>query len=129
VLQLIHGVTGPTLLGTLREYDAGIYVPPGAEAGFGAQVGMHLAAGQLLFAAGLEPSHGLERGIDYLHFGTPAELVALIDRLGRFPDMYQRIRVRGRMKAERYRASTLFARLAGDLIADVAAFGSARVGA
>jgi hypothetical protein len=37
--------------------------------------------------------------------------------------MHQRVRVRGRLKAEQYRSSRLFARVAGDLLADVAAFG------
>lgn len=127
VLQLVHGVVGDTLIATMREYDVGLYVPPDSTFGFGAQVGMHLAAGQLLMTSGLDPGHGLERGIDYLHFNSAVELVMLIDRLGRFPDMYQRVRLRGRMKAERYRASALFARVLGDLLDDVRVFGSAAV--
>jgi hypothetical protein len=89
---------------------------------------MHLAAGQLLLAETLRPSHGLERNIDYLHFDSPEELVWVLDRLGRFPEMHQRIRIRGRLKAEQYRASRVFARVAHDLLADIAAFGSVRAG-
>jgi hypothetical protein len=37
--------------------------------------------------------------------------------------MHQRIRVRGRLKAEQYRSSRLFARVVHDLLADVSAFG------
>ena len=43
----------------------------------------------------------------------PNELVWVLGRMSRFPEMHHRIRVRGRMKAEQYRASRTFARLAG----------------
>lgn len=128
LLQVIHGVGGELLAALLHDYDVGVYVPPEFGGGFGAQVGMHLAAGQLLFAQDLDPSHGLERGIDYIHFDEPDELVWAIDRMARFPGMYQRTRLRGRMKAEQYRASRLFERIAHDLVIDVAAFGSQRTG-
>ena len=84
---------------------------------------MHLAAGQLLLAETLDPAHGLERNIDYLHIDSPEGLARPLDRLGRFPEMHHRIRVRGRLKAEQYRASRLFGRVLTDLLADVAAFG------
>ena len=90
---------------------------------------MHLAAGQLLLADTLVPAHGLERNIDYLHIDSPDGLVKHLDRLGRFPEMHHRVRVRGRRKAEQYRASRLFGRVLHDLVADVAAFGSDRGGA
>lgn len=127
LLQVIHGVSGPSMIELLREYDVGVYVPSEVGGDFGPQVGMHLAAGQLLLSDTLAPAHGLERNIDYLHVGSPEELVWVLERLGRFPEMHQRIRVRGRLKAEQYRASRLFGRLAHDALADVAAFGSDRV--
>jgi hypothetical protein len=123
LLQVIHGVSGALLAELLDEYDVGVYIAPAAGAGFGWQVGAHLAAGQLLLSGTLAPLHGLERGLDYLEIDSPASLVWMLDRLGRFPEMYQRIRVRGRLKAEQYRASRLFARIVHDLLADVAAFG------
>jgi hypothetical protein len=128
LLQVLHGVTGPALAELLHEHEVAVYVPPQRWPEFGSQVGMHLAAGQLLLAAGLYPAHGLERDIDYLHFDSPRELVRVLERLARFPDMHHRIRVRGRLKAEQFRASRLFARLTADLLADVAAFGSPRTG-
>jgi hypothetical protein len=127
LLQLIHGVSGETLIEILTAYDVGVYVAPEPGGGFGAQVGMHLAAGQLLLTDGLDPAHGLERDIDYLQVKDAAALVWTLDRLARFPEMYRRIRVRGRMKAEQYRSSRLFARVVHDLLADVAAFGRAAV--
>jgi len=123
LLQLIHGVSGALLIELLTEYDVGVYVAPKAGGGFGQQVGTHLAAGQLLLSESLRPTHGLEHNIDYLHVRDAQDLVHVLDRLGRFPEMYQRIRVRGRMKAEQYRSSRLFARVIHDLIADVSTFG------
>ena len=123
LLQVIHGVSGEPLAELLREYDVGVYVAPRSGGGFGAQVGMHLAAGQLLLTERLTPLHGLERDIDYLEFDSASGLEYVLGRLSRFPEMYQRVRVRGRMKAEQFRASALFCRLLGDLLADVRAFG------
>jgi hypothetical protein len=110
----------------LEECDVGVFVARESGGGFGLQVGMHLAAGHLLLAEELMPAHGLERNIDYLHVDSPDGLVWILGRLGRFPEMYQRIRVRGHLKAEQYRASRVFRRLAHDLLSDVRAFGSSR---
>ncbi len=123
LLQVIHGVHGEMLSELLARYDVGVYVSPEARAGFGLQVALHLAAGHLLFCTPLYPAHGLERDIDYLQFDSAEGLVWSLERLGRFPEMYQRVRVRGRMKAEQYRASSLFARIIEDLLDDVRVFG------
>jgi hypothetical protein len=124
LLQVIHGVSGEPLGELLSEYDAGVFVAPEPGGGFGHQVGVHLAAGHLLLSEHLTPAHGLERNIDYLQVESPDGLVWVLDRLGRFPEMHHRVRVRGRLKAEQYRASRLFSRLAHDLLLDVAAFGA-----
>jgi hypothetical protein len=124
LLQLIHGVSGPPLVELLGEYDVGVYVAPEPGGGFGYEAGVHLAAGQLLLADAGKPAYGLERNIDYLHVGSADELVWVLGRLGRFPEMYQRLRVRGRLKAEQFRASRIFTRLVHDLLLDVAAFGA-----
>jgi len=126
LLQVVHGLSGAPLIALLREYDVGVYVAAEPGGDFGQQIGLHLAAGQLLLAEVPHPAHGLERNIDYLHFDSADGLVWTLDRLRRFPEMHHRIRVRGRLKAEQYRASRVFARLAHDLIADVRAFGSPR---
>jgi hypothetical protein len=126
LLQVLHGVSGEPLRELLAESDVGVFVASAPGGGFGLQVGIHLAAGHLLLAEALAPAHGLERNIDYLHFDSANGLVWALERLRRFPSMYQSIRVRGRLKAEQYRASRVFRRIAGDLLADVAAFGSSR---
>jgi hypothetical protein len=125
LLQVIHGVSGTELGELLAEYDVGVYVADAPGGGFGQHVGLHLAAGHLLLAEPLTPTHGLEQDIDYLQFDSPEGLVWMLDRLARFPEMYQRVRVRGRLKAEQYRASRVFARVLHDLLADVSAFGPA----
>jgi hypothetical protein len=124
LLQVIHGVAGEALAELLCEYEVGVHIPPQPGGGFGQQVGVHLAAGQLLLAEQLFPAHGLERNIDYLHVDSPAGVVWALDRLARFPEMHHRIRVRGRLKAEQFRASRLFGRIVHDLLLDVAAFGA-----
>jgi hypothetical protein len=123
LLQVIHGLSGPGLRELLETHDVGVHAAGVTGAGFPPQAGIHLAAGQLLMSEPFEPGHGLEIDIDYLQFDSGEALVWMLDRLARFPEMHQRVRVRGRMKAEQYRASRLFARIAHDLLADVAAFG------
>jgi hypothetical protein len=124
LLQVLHGLSGAELVELLNDYDVGVYVGPEDGGGFGWQVGAHMAVGQLLISDRLMPSHGLEPNIDYLQVTSPDELVWVLERLGRFPEMHDAIRVRGRLKAEQYRASRMFARVSHDLLADVAAFGA-----
>ena len=92
------------------------------------RVCLHLAAGHLVLSEPLSPPHGLEPGIDYLVVNGPWDIVAAIDALRRFPGVYHRVRVRGRRKAERFRASHVYPRLMRDLLADVATFGTERAG-
>ena len=126
LFHAVHGLGGDALAEVLREYDVGVYTPPEPEGAVGAQAGIHLAAGQLLLADRLEPRHGLEAGIDFVRFDGPTGLVWTLDRIAQYPEMYQRVRVRGRMKAEGFRASAVFTRVLQDLLADIAAFGAAR---
>lgn len=123
LLQICHGVSGEHLVELCREYDVGVYVAPEWGGGFGWQAAMHLACGHLLLSETLRPAHGLERNIDYLQIDSPEGLLDVLDRLARFPEMSRSARVRGRRKAEQYRASAVFARVGHDLLADVAAFG------
>lgn len=126
LLQVIHGVYGESLAELLADYDVGVYIPSELWPRFGPQVGIHLAAGQLLLAEALAPAHGPEQNIDYVQIRSREEVARLLERLEHFPEMYYRIRVRTRPRAEKYRASRVFSRVAYDLFADVAAFGSSR---
>jgi hypothetical protein len=42
------------------------------------------------------------------------------------PDSYERVRVRGRLKAEQHRASRVWPRIVRDLLRDLSVFGTAR---
>lgn len=123
LLQVIQGVTGAALRELLAECDVGVYVARDPGGRYAHQVGVHLAAGQLLLSEELTPAHGLERNIDYLTIESPDGLVWALERLARFPEMYRAIRVRGHLKSHQYRASRVFSRLLHDLQADVGAFG------
>ena len=90
---------------------------------------LHLAAGHLVISETLSPTHGLEPGIDYLEVTRPEELHAHRLDLSLFPDAYHRVRVRGRRKAEDYRASTRVAAARGRPLRDLVAFGTHRAAA
>jgi len=97
-----------------------------AKAAQGADVCLHLAAGHLVLSEWLSPAHGLELGLDYIEITGPGSLYHAAEMLGRFPGLWHRVRVRGRLKAEQFRASRVWPRLLHDAIADVGAFGSVR---
>lgn len=90
------------------------------------RVSLHLAAGQLVVSEPLEPTHGLEPDIDYVEVRDAVELLRVLRAAVRFPDAYHRVRVRGRRKAEAYRASHVYPRLLDDLLVDLRAFGTER---
>ena len=91
------------------------------------RVCLHLAAGHLVLTEPLSPTHGLEPGIDYLEFHEPATHLAAPAGHARAATRPSgtRVRVRGRRKAEQFRASRVCPRLVADLLADVRAFGVA----
>jgi hypothetical protein len=87
---------------------------------------LHLAAGHLVITEPLSPSHGLESGLDYLEVKFPEELTQTAATVRAFPDAYHRVRVRGRQKAEQFRASRVWPRLFDDLTHDLRARGTHR---
>jgi len=74
----------------------------------------------------LSPLHGLEPGIDFVEFVRPDQLVTILSQLHRRPDAHERVRLRGRSKAEQFRGSRVWPRLIGDLFDDLRAFGTQR---
>ncbi|MFZ2051238.1 MAG: hypothetical protein WB698_14080 [Solirubrobacteraceae bacterium] len=129
LMQAIHGLGGPLLAEVLAEYDVGVHVGRGSGGEFGWQAALHLAAGHLLLSEPLRPAHGLEADIDYMQFKSPEDLLVMLDRLASFPEMHRRTQIRGRLKAEHFRASRVFARLVHDALLDVGAFGGRRAAA
>jgi hypothetical protein len=126
ILHLAFGVDADRLETVLDEHDATINLHNEPYESFENRVCIHLAAGHLVISERLNPRHGLEPGIDYLEIGNPDELLDIMWPLHRWPGAYDRMRIRGRMKAEQYRASEVYPRLVHDLLADLAAFGTAR---
>jgi hypothetical protein len=123
VVHYTHGLAGDALAGILAATDIGIALTADQGHGFPSQALMHLAAGQLLLSERLHPHCGLEPGIDLLEIDSRDGLVTLLMQLQLRPDAYERVRIRGRLKAEQHRASRVWPRIARDLIEDLRVFG------
>jgi hypothetical protein len=126
VVHAAHGVHGDRLLDLFARADVAINLHGEPYPTFENRVALHLAAGHLLLSEPLSPDHGLEPGIDYVEVRSPKQLEWTIAGLHSHPRALSPIQVRGRLKAEQFRASRVYARLVADLAADVAAFGSER---
>jgi hypothetical protein len=126
VLHLAFGVGATELEQALREHDVGINIHNQDYPSFENRVCLHLAAGHLVLSEWLSPAHGLEAGHDFIEITGPGSLWHAVEMLGRFPGLWHRVRVRGRLKAEQFRASRVWPRMLHDALADVAAFGTPR---
>jgi len=130
-LDIVHvafGLHGAELDALMASIDVAINLHNEPYPSFENRVCLHLAAGHLVVSETLSPTHGLEPGIDYLEFAEPDQLLSMLRTVVRHPGAYRRVRVRGRRKAEQYRASRVWLRLVADAFADVAAFGTERRG-
>jgi hypothetical protein len=127
VAHYAHGLMGEALRETLAQADVGINlhgVP--APLSFENRVLLHLASAHLVISEPLEPTFGLESGIDFIEMLSRDELRLRLHQIHQHPDAYERIRIRGRDKAEQFRASRVWPAVMGDLFADLAAFGTDR---
>jgi hypothetical protein len=127
VLHYAHGLWGDALREVLDKVDVGLNVHRDRRPRFERRVLLHLAAGHLLVTEPLSPLHGLEPEIDFIPVARPDELLTVLGQLARRRELHDRVRLRGRAKAEDYRASRVWPRLLGDLLDDLAAFGTERV--
>ena len=123
VLHLAFGVDAAMLEQTMREHAIAINIHNQPYLSFENRVCLHLAAGHLVLSEPLSPLHGLEPGIDFLEFVDASHLAHLLWSLRRTPGLWHGVRVRGRRKAEQFRASRVWPRVIADLLADVTAFG------
>jgi hypothetical protein len=126
VLHYAHGLHGDELREVFARTDVALNLHGEPYPSFENRVLLHLAAGHLVISEPLDPTHGLEAGIDFLEIRRPDELMTLLYQLKRRPETFERVRHRGRAKADDYRASRVWPRIVGDLLADVRAFGSER---
>jgi hypothetical protein len=78
-----------------------------------------LAAGRLLVSETLVPARGLEPGIDYLAARDLDDLYLAVESAVLHPHAFRRVRLRGRRKAELFRASRVVGRLVQDLLLEV----------
>ena len=125
-LRIAAGLDGSTTRELWGSIDVGINLHVGPFPSFENRVCLHLAAGHLVVSEPLDPSHGLEPGIDYIQVRTPAVLKHVVGAIRTNPDAFRAIRIRGHAKAAAFRASRVFPRLFQDLVADVRAFGTSR---
>ncbi len=127
IVHIAHGVGATELDEIADAYHVGINLHSERYISFENRVCLHLAAGQLVLSERLRPTHGLEPQLDYVEFSTPDELVRHTQRVMRGSNQYWRIRIRGRQKAELFRASRVYPGLIRDLLRDLEAFGSVRM--
>lgn len=123
VVHVAHGASDEKLRALLAESDVGINLHNENYPTFENRCATILAAGNLLVSERLSPTHGLEPGIDFIEVTVPEELYRALFNVRRHPDAYRRMRIRGRMKAEYFRASRVYPRLVADLLLDVQTFG------
>lgn len=90
------------------------------------RVSFHLAAGHLVVGGSRRLRHDLQPGVHYFEARSGVELWLLATGLRRWPDSHDVVRLRGRERAERSRASTLYARLIDDFERELGLFGSER---
>jgi len=126
VLHYAHGLHGEELREVFARCDVGINLHPEPYASFDGHFLAHLAAGHLLLSEPLSHTHGLEPGIDFVEVRRPDELTTALAQLARRPQTYDRVRLRGRAKAEEHRASRVWPRLVDDLLRDLKVFGTPR---
>jgi hypothetical protein len=126
VLHLAFGVDAARLERLMSEHWLAINAHNEPYPSFENRVCLHLAAGHLVVSEPLSPTHGLEPDIDFLEFRGAEHLERLLAALQRDATLWHAVRVRGRRKAEQFRASRVYPRIVADLIADVRAFGSPR---
>ena len=123
VAHIAHGFTGEKLRELLADYDVAINLHNEDYVTFENRIPRHLAAGQLLITETARPTFGLEPGIDYVEVATPGELHLAVASAFHRIDAFRGMRLRGRRKAEWFRASVVLPRLVHDVFLDVAAFG------
>jgi hypothetical protein len=126
IRHVAHGITPDRLPKLLAETDVALVAHQDERPTFDHRVALHLAAGHLVLTEPLRPRHGVEPGVDLLEIADPDALGRVVGAVRRAPDLFRRTRVRGRLKAERFRASHVWGRVLHDFARDVRAYSPSR---
>ena len=126
LLHVGHGTTLEDLRDLLRTTTIGINLHNEQYPSFENRVAILMAAGRVVISEPLSPTHGLEPGIDYIEVVNPWEVDQAIWAVQHFPEAWDLMRLRGRLKAELFRASRVYPRLLANTFHDIAVFGSGR---
>ncbi|HEU4974339.1 MAG TPA: hypothetical protein VFT50_04575 [Baekduia sp.] len=126
ILHIAHGLTGDRLIEALTQSDVGINVHNEPYPSFENRVSTFCAAGLLVISEELSPTHGLEPGLDFIQVEDKHDLLMVLFSVHRELGAFDRMRARARQKAERFRASSVYERLVGDLARDLPVFGTPR---
>jgi len=126
VLHIAHGITGGRLGEVFADCDAGVNLHNHPYPNYENRVSTLLAAGLAVLSEELSPRWGLQPGVDYVEVGAPWELWEVVTQLARAPGALRSMRLSGRRKAERFRASRVWPALAREALEDVRTFGSTR---
>ena len=107
----------------LHDAHVGVSRTGGGAPGLDHAIHTCLAAGVLLVSPPLLSLPWLEPDIDFVEADSEERVAEVLESLREDPSAFHRQRLGGRLKAERMRASSVWARLVQDLRRDVSAFG------
>jgi hypothetical protein len=119
LLHVAFGAGVDELEALLAEHDVTLNLHNEPYPSFENRVCLHLAAGHLVISEPLSPRHGLEPGRHYVEVETPDDVLRTLREVEADPGRADAIRAAGRAKAEDFRASTNFAALARDMLAEL----------
>lgn len=111
ILYVAHGATGSTLSYLLGEINVGLNLHNENYPNFENRVPLHLACGHLLISDPLNPTHGLEPGIDFIQTQTPESFWEQLRLVRDDYESFHLMRLRGRLKAEYFRASKIYSEI------------------
>ena len=120
------GLAGDALREALERSNIGVALHAAPVPSFPPTVPLFLAAGLLVVTEPLVPRRGLEPWLDHVVVEAPDQLRRVMHQLKLRPTTFEQVRLRGRVRAEEFRASRIWPRVARDLMGDVDAFGGRR---
>lgn len=115
VLYIAHGAFGGIQRDLLSQVDVAINIHNEDYPNFENRVPLHLASGHLVLSEELSPRHGLEPDLDFVEFYTPENLGSAVQKAKESFAEFKLMRIRGREKAEYFRASRVYSEIISSL--------------